>query len=86
MPSTSVHLPTSLLEDLDLLASERGISRNRLITEACREALRKRRQWPKDFFESARFSTKDLEELRGSAQSFEQELLTSRRSRKAPPF
>lgn len=86
MPSTSVHLPNALLEDLDHLASERGVSRNRLIVEACRETLRKRREWPTGFFEDTRFAAADLQDLRSSAKGFERDLAASRRNRNGSPF
>lgn len=86
MPSTSVHLPESLLEGLTHLAAERGVSRNRLIVEACRNALRSRRAWPADFFSNARFDPEELEALRAGAEDFQAELDTARRSREEPPF
>lgn len=86
MPSTSVHFPDSLLEDLEHLASEKGVSRNRLIVDACRETLRKRREWPAGFFDDSRFSAEDLEDLRASAGGFERDLAAARRNREAPPF
>lgn len=49
MPSTSVHFPKSLLEDLDSVAAEQGVSRNRLIVDACRNTVQKNRAWPQFF-------------------------------------
>jgi hypothetical protein len=86
MPSTSVHFPDSLLEDLEHFASETGVSRNRLIVDACRDTLRKRQEWPPGFFDDSRFSAEELEDLRASAESFEQELAAARRNRETPPF
>jgi hypothetical protein len=86
MPSTSVHFPRPLLLDLDHLAAEQGLSRNRLIIEACRETLCKRREWPSEFFSDARFRAEDLEELRASSRDFEEDLAAARCSRDAPPF
>jgi hypothetical protein len=84
MPSTSVHFPDSLLEDLDHLASEAGLSRNRLIVDACRELLRRRREWPPAFFDDSRFSAEDLTDLRATAEGFEERIVATRRSREAP--
>ena len=86
MPSTSVHFPAPLLEDLDQLAAETGTSRNRLIVEACRETLQKRLAWPKRFFDDDRFSEEDLLLLQTTASDFEAGLLTARRTRDHSPF
>lgn len=86
MPSTSAHFPHTLLEDLDHLAEEKGVSRNRLIVEACREILRKRRDWPIGFFDDTRFAAVDLADLQASAKSFKETLAASRRNRDAPPL
>ena len=86
MPKASVYFPKRLLKALDLLASERGVSRDRLITEACRDALHKRWQWPEDFFENSRYASEDLEEFKGSSRDFDKQLGASRQSREAPPF
>ena len=86
MPSTSVHFPEPLLEELDRLATERGLSRNRLIVEACRDSLRARKAWPEGFFDEDRLSRRDLEELRSGAVEFEKTLFASRQTRRAPPF
>ena len=46
MANTSIHLPESLLEELDRLAAERSMSRNRLIVEACERVVEERSCWP----------------------------------------
>lgn len=86
MPSTSVHFPGSILESLDHLAAEEGISRNRLIVEACRAVLARRREWPEALFDETRLSPGELDELRAGAEEFETALLNSRSNREAPPF
>jgi len=86
MPSTSVQLPDSLLEDLNHLAAETGRSRDRLIVEACRARLRQSRQWPSDFFDNARFRPEELEDLRSHAEVFESELVVARRNRNTSPI
>lgn len=86
MPNTSVHFPEGLLEELDRLAEDRGVSRNRVIVDSCREALRARRQWPEGFFSDAHRTAVELKELRGGAEAFAQALAAGRRSRRAPPF
>lgn len=53
MPSSSVHFPEGLLDALDRLAEARGVSRNRLVVEACRALIeRQARRWPAGFFEA----------------------------------
>jgi hypothetical protein len=86
MTSTSVHLPAGLLRDLDRAAKERGVSRNRLITEACRSLIdADRPTWPPDFFAPDRLSTKDRRLLASSFADWTSHLQAAR-TRKAPPF
>jgi len=48
MPSTSVHFPVELLRRIDRTAKRRRVSRNRLITEACRSVVDAgQSEWPK---------------------------------------
>ena len=52
MPSTTVHLPDKLLNKIDQIVNEIGISRNKFIIKACEDALqRSAGRWPSDFFE-----------------------------------
>jgi len=85
MATTSVHIPENLLEALDQVARERGMSRNRLILEACRRALSQRREWPPAFFDTDHLSADELAELR-EATDFTNVILASRRNRPAPPL
>lgn len=84
MPSTSVHFPSSILENLDCLAAESGVSRNRLIVDACRAVLQRRRTWPEGLFDETRLDPGELEDLRAGAEDFENSLLKARRSRHQP--
>jgi hypothetical protein len=87
MPSSSVHLPESLLKQLDRVAKRRGVSRNRLIVEACKSIVGgSARQWPEDFFVTDRLPKRDLDLLRSTFDEWLADLHTSRRSKKAPPF
>ena len=86
MASTSVHFPESLVEELDRIAKERGVSRNRLIVEACRRVVRERDAWPADFFSNKHLSPDDLSEIEGGAAEFSDSVLSARRSRTAPPL
>ena len=53
MPSTTVHIPDSLLSKIDQTVKEKGISRNRFIVQACEKALQNDTgRWPEDFFET----------------------------------
>lgn len=82
MPSTTVHLPDSLLARIDEVVKERGISRNRFIVEACQDALENADgQWPEGFFE-ADMSQEDLEILRKSVLEMEEAIISMRRNRK----
>jgi hypothetical protein len=75
-----------MLDDLDRLAKERGVSRNRVIVDSCRQALRTRRQWPEGFFSNAHRTAAELGELAKGAEEFAQTLAAARRSRRAAPF
>jgi hypothetical protein len=87
VPSTSVHLPAELLTRLDRVAKRRGISRNRLITEACRSiADAGRTEWPADFFPTERLRAKELELLRSTFEDWLGGIAGSRKSKKASPF
>ena len=86
MPSTSVHFPSALLADLDEMAQESGVSRNKLIVEACQESVKKRRSWPPALFDKSRFSPQELEELRNSSRQFERDIYEARKSKERSPW
>jgi metal-responsive CopG/Arc/MetJ family transcriptional regulator len=86
MPSTSVYFPEDLLGEMDRLAEERGISRNGLIVESCRDALRTRREWPAQLRSNDHLSVRDLAELRAGAKDLEAAIMASRQSRRTAPF
>ena len=85
MPNTSVHFPDGILEQLDELAHQQGISRNRLIVEGCLKVLRRSKSWPDGFLDPNRHSESELEILRSGREEFEQGILDARRSRSSPP-
>jgi metal-responsive CopG/Arc/MetJ family transcriptional regulator len=84
--NTSVHFPEGMLDDLDRLSEEQGVSRNRLIVDACRHALGARRRWPDAFFSNAHRTAGELRELQKHAEEFARTLAGGRRSRRQPPF
>lgn len=82
MPSTTIHVPPELLEQVDARAKSRGVSRNRFILRALERALRDEDQWSPGF----------LAEIRrplpaGDAEAVDEMLMevVTRRSRKDPP-
>jgi len=86
MPSTTVHLPDDLLLRIDRLVQEKGISRNRFITEACREALENSAgQWPIDFFDSD-LTDSQLSLLREGAAEMDSAIFRLRRNRPGVEF
>jgi hypothetical protein len=86
MASTSVHLPASIVEQLDRLAAERGMSRNRVILEACMDLLAHHRgRWPAGFFD-ADLGPEELRALQSGGTALEEEILRSRRERPVPPL
>ncbi len=88
MPSSSVHLPRGLVERLDALASRRGVSRNRVIVEACLRAVDgDAGDWPPGFFDhSSRYSKEELSELRAADIELVRTIESTRRSREAGVF
>jgi len=80
----SVHFPEGMLGEPDRLAEERGVSRNRLIVESCRQALRTRRQWPDGFFSNTHRTAGELRELGKGAEEFARTRAAGRRSRRDP--
>ena len=86
MASTSVHFPEELVAELDRIARERGVSRNRLILDACRQAIRERDRWADGFFSNDHLSEEDLLELERSSRAFLDDISAARRSRWSPPL
>lgn len=86
MGNTSVYMPRSLLKELDTSAAGRGMSRNRLIVEACRQVVRARRQWSAGFFSNSRFTSEELAELQGAAAGFSAAIAKRRRNRRGKPL
>ncbi|GMU57661.1 MAG: hypothetical protein AMXMBFR33_68070 [Candidatus Xenobia bacterium] len=54
MPSTTLHIPASLLEVVDNRARTEGISRNRFILNALQRALAEDDAWSPGFFSKLR--------------------------------
>ena len=86
MANTSIHLPESLLEELDRLAAERGMSRNRLIVESCQRVVEERSCWPGDLFSNDRLTEQDLKELWQGERAFQEAIGVGRKSRASTPF
>ena len=86
MASTSVHFPEALVEELDRIAKERGVSRNRLIVEACRRVIRERDVWPAGFFSNQHLTPDDVSEIEDGANDFSADILSARRNRPVPPL
>ena len=86
MPNTSVHFPSRLLEELNRLAAERGVSRNAIIVESCRRVVEERTAWPEGFFDEDRLTRDELAELRSGEQAFVEQIRKARKNRKSVPF
>ena len=87
MPSTSVHFPDGVLEEIDRRVRDSGASRNRFIVDACRQALEQGRpSWPPDFFSDAHLTRATLEELHESAAGFELSMRDARTNRQTSPL
>lgn len=87
MPSTTVHLPDELVARLDHVARSRGISRNRVVVEACeRLVATEQGEWPAGFFDRADLSVEDRETLREAGRDMERAIVQGRRNRPVPPL
>ena len=81
MSSTTIHLPDDLLSRINRFVSEEGISRNKFIMEACKQALETNAgQWPGDFFDSD-LSAADLRLLREGVKEMEMAIKQNRTNR-----
>ena len=81
MPSTTVHIPDSLLSKIDQIVADQGISRNRFIIKACKEALKNSAgQWPQDFFEP-KISPANLRLLKEGVDEMEAAIIKTRKNR-----
>ena len=93
MPVIEVRFPAALLAGLDRMATDKGISRNRLIVESCRRAVGETRppevevtRPPDEFYTHDHLSAADLRLLRRSRGEMDRAIKNSRRSRTRPPF
>jgi metal-responsive CopG/Arc/MetJ family transcriptional regulator len=81
MPSTTVHLPDKLLNKIDQIVYEIGISRNKFIIKACEEALQNSAgRWPEDFFEPD-LSASNLRLLKEGVAEMEEAIVRMRKNR-----
>ncbi|MDE0025379.1 MAG: hypothetical protein OXP69_13300 [Spirochaetaceae bacterium] len=84
MPSTTVHFPPQLLEQIDTVARRHGVSRNRFVMRACQDSLAKDAgEWPERFFHLD-LDPGELAALREAGHEMEQGIRAARRSRGAP--
>ncbi len=82
MPSTTIHISRELLSEVDQVVQSEGISRNRFIVEACKQALQDRAgEWPFDFFESD-LNEEELRQLQEAGEMMEADILAMRHNRK----
>ena len=52
MPTTTIHFPAEVLQQIDSVARRLGVSRNRFVIQACASAVaRDAGQWPQGFFD-----------------------------------
>ena len=86
MPNTSVHFPGTILEQLDKLAAETGVSRNRLIVQACQRTLEERNEWPVDIFDSSDQTEEEIEEIRSGLEEFDAVIYGARKNRATVPL
>jgi hypothetical protein len=81
MPSTTVHLPDKLLNKIDQIVNNIGISRNKFIIKACEEALRHSAgRWPADFFEPD-LNASNLRLLKEGVAEMEAAIMRMRKNR-----
>ena len=83
MGTTTVHIPEPLLREIDRAAEAMGISRNRFVLQACKEALvRQGGAWPEGFFDQV-LPEEDARALREATLEMERDVLSRRRNRGA---
>ena len=81
MPSTTVHIPDEMLSKINKLVSQKKISRNRFIIEACETALKKDEgEWPEGFFNEL-LDDEDKNLLVKAGLEMESTIMSSRRNR-----
>ena len=77
---TSVCLPPEMVADLDRVAAARGVSRNRVILQACEALLAADYgSWPEGFFDPV--NEEDLAELRAGGLEMEAAIRSARQNR-----
>ena len=83
MASATFHIPDDLLGAIDRAARGMGMSRNRFVLQACREALaRQAGEWPAGFFDSS-YSNEDEKLLAEATLELERGVLARRMNRGA---
>ena len=81
MPSTTVHIPDEILSKIDRVVSEKKISRNRFIIDACQKALENNaEEWPKGFFDH-KLGDEELRLLNEAGLEMESAIIRSRKNR-----
>jgi len=81
--TTTIHVPDDLLRAIDRASSSLGISRNRFVLQACREALeREAGDWPEGFFDAA-LEQADAQLLVEASLELDREVRSQRRNRGA---
>ena len=84
MPSTTIHFPDPILSDIDRAATEKNISRNKFVIEACQAALaRNAGAWP-DLFFDLQLTEEDKRLLRDAVGEMEEVIYLHRQNRGAP--
>lgn len=84
VPSTTIHVPPDLLREVDVAARRQGISRNKFVLAACRDALKRDQGvWPEGFFEME-LTPDDAALLQDASREMEEAIHAKRRSRGAP--
>ena len=82
MSSTTIHLPDPLLVQIDKVVKEEGMSRNRFIMKACKEALKNiAGKWPASFFDEE-LAEEDRLLLKEAAEEIKENIISNRKNRK----
>ena len=84
MPSTTIHFPDNVLQDIDRAAGTQKKSRNRFVIEACKAAVEKEQgEWPDAFFTSP-LSNEDQKLIDLAVVELNDAVYSTRRNRGAP--
>jgi hypothetical protein len=80
---TTIHVPPSLLAEIDARAKALGVTRNRFIVQTLAEKVQAPQEWPAEFVRALERPV--APSVAAAADEMAREIESARRSRKRPP-